>query len=227
MDNPLILLAVLPIAAYVLGATPFGFLIARGNGVDLRKVGSGNVGATNCGRACGRPWGYLCFALDVAKGMVPVLIAGALMRTNWLSQDQKMGPAQWIPTAAEQAAWLLTGCCAILGHVFPFWLKFRGGKGVATSLGVVLGIWPFFTVAGIVALGIWVIFVLTTRYVSLASIAAAMAFVPAFLWLWPKKELWPMAAFAGAMCALIFIRHRSNISRLLAGTENKIGRKKQ
>lgn len=215
--NPLIVFAVLPVAAYLAGATPFAFLIARAKGIDLRKVGSGNVGATNCGRACGKVWGYLCFLLDVAKGAVPVLIAGAVMR----------GEGAWVPAAAEQAAWLLTGCCAILGHVFTFWLKFRGGKGVATSLGVVLGIWPFFTAAGLIALGVWVVVVLVSRYVSLASVAAALVFVPAFVLLWPRLELWPMAAFAGAMCALIVIRHRTNISRLLAGTENKIGRKKQ
>jgi len=225
--NPLVMFALLPAAAYVIGSTPFGFLIARAKGIDLRKVGSGNVGATNCGRVCGREWGYLCFVLDVAKGALPVLVAGALMRTNWLSHDQKLGPAMWMPTAGEQSAWLLTGCFAILGHVLTFWLKFRGGKGVATSLGVVLGIWPFFTLAGVVALGVWVIVVLISRYVSLASIVAALVFVPAFLHLWPKQELWPMAAFASAMCLLIIIRHRSNISRLLAGKENKIGKKKQ
>lgn len=243
--HPLILFVLLPLAAYVIGATPFAFIIARGKGIDLRKVGSGNVGATNCGRACGRQWGYLCFALDVAKGLIPVLIVGWMLRTDWAYYDVvapmsgppticwllmgfdaeavKLGAPKWVPTIAQQAAWLLTGCCAIAGHVFPFWLRFRGGKGVATSLGVVLGIWPFFTAAGVVALGVWVIVTLVSRYVSLGSIVAALAFVPAFLWLWPRKELWPMATFAAAMAGLIIFRHRTNISRILAGTENKIG----
>jgi glycerol-3-phosphate acyltransferase PlsY len=223
--HPLVMFGLLPLAAYVIGSTPFAFIIARGKGIDLRKVGSGNVGATNCGRACGRGWGCLCFALDVAKGLLPVLIVGVMLRPDGYDEALavKLGGQPWVPGAIEQAAWLLTGCCAIAGHIWPFWLRFRGGKGVATALGVVLGIWPFFTAAGVVALGVWVIVTLISRYVSLGSIVAALAFVPAFLWLWPNKELWPMAIFAAAMCALIIFRHRANISRLLAGTENKIG----
>jgi glycerol-3-phosphate acyltransferase PlsY len=225
----------MPLAAYVIGSTPFAFLIARNRGIDLRKVGSGNVGATNCGRACGRGWGCLCFALDVAKGLLPVLIVGMMLRPEGYDEALvvKLGGHPWMPTAMQQAAWLLTGCCAIAGHIWPFWLRFRGGKGVATALGVVLGIWPFFTAAGVVALGVWVIVTLITRYVSLGSIAAAAAFLPAFVWLnwltsrwtnYTQTGLWPMATFAAAMCALIIFRHRANISRLLAGTENKIGK---
>ena len=97
---------------------------------------------------------------------------------------------------------------------------------MATSLGVVLGIWPFFTLAGVIALGAWIIVTLVSRYVSLGSIVAALTFVPAFVCLWPNRKLWPMAAFAAVMCALIIYKHRANVSRLLAGTENKIGRKK-
>ena len=226
IDHPLMLLVLFPLAAYVIGATPFGFVIARAKGIDLRKAGSGNVGATNCGRTCGRGWGYLCFLMDVAKGMIPVLVVSAMFRTDWAYYDAmvpKSGPPQWMPSIMQQTAWLLTGCCAIAGHVFSFWLRFRGGKGVATSLGVVLGIWPFFTAAGAVALGVWVIVTLITRYVSLGSIVAALAFLPAFVCLWPPMELWPMATFASAMVALIILRHRGNISRLIAGTENKIG----
>jgi glycerol-3-phosphate acyltransferase PlsY len=123
-----------------------------------------------------------------------------------------------------QTAWLLTGYCAIAGHIFSFWLRFRGGKGVATALGVVLGIWPFFTVAALAALGVWIIVTLISRYVSLGSIVAAATFLPAFAWLnWPATGLWPMATFAAAMAGLIIFRHRTNILRILAGTENKIG----
>jgi glycerol-3-phosphate acyltransferase PlsY len=224
--HPLVMFGLLPLAAYVIGSTPFAFIIARGKGIDLRKVGSGNVGATNCGRACGRGWGCLCFALDVAKGLLPVLIVGVMLRPEGASAvAAKSGPQPWVPGAIEQAAWLLTGCCAIAGHIWPFWLRFRGGKGVATALGVVLGIWPFFTAAGVVALGVWVIVTLITRYVSVGSIVAAATFLPAFVWLnWPPTGLWPMAAFAAAMCSLIIFRHRANMSRLLAGTENKIGK---
>ena len=215
--NAYILLGALPLAAYVVGSTPFGVLLARARGVDLRKVGSGNVGATNCGRALGRRWGYLCFVLDVAKGLGPVLVAGWLVR-----------PAEGVPAVGQQACWLLTGCGAIAGHVFSFWLKFRGGKGVATALGVVLGVWPYFTFAGLIVLGVWVAVTLTSRYVSLGSIRAAGVFLPAFAALhWGRlASLWPMGAFAGLMVVLILVRHRANIARLLKGTENKIGKSK-
>lgn len=214
-DSPLILLLVLPLAAYVVGATPFGFLIARWRGHDLRKHGSGNVGATNCGRVCGRNWGMLCFLLDVAKGLLPVLLTGWLVRSA--------GPAR-TPCLLHQAGWLLVGCGAIAGHVFTFWLGFRGGKGVATALGVVLGVWPYFTFAGLIALGVWIAVTLASRYVSLGSIVAAVAFLPAFALLnWPPTDLWPMGAFAALMVAMILLRHRANIARLLKGTENRIG----
>jgi glycerol-3-phosphate acyltransferase PlsY len=225
-DHPLIMFVLLPLAAYVVGATPFAFIIARGKGIDLRKVGSGNVGATNCGRACGRGWGCLCFALDVAKGLAPVVIVGIMLRPEGYDEAlvEKLGGQPWVPTAMQQAAWLLTGCCAIVGHIFPFWLRFRGGKGVATALGVVLGIWPFFTFAGVIALVVWIIVTLISRYVSLGSIVAALAFLAVCVaQTWRKTELWPMAAFAAAMAGLIIFRHRANISRLLAGTENRIG----
>jgi len=216
IDHPLVLLVVLPLAAYAIGATPFGFLIARSKGIDLRTVGSGNVGATNCGRVCGRAWGYLCFALDVAKGLGPVLAMG------WIVRPAAAGAT---PPAMQQAAWLLVGCGAIAGHVFSFWLKFRGGKGVSTALGVVLGVWPYFTWAGLIALAVWIAVTLASRYVSLGSIVAAVVFVPAFALLnWPATALWPMASFAVLMVGLILVRHRANIVRLLKGTENKIGR---
>jgi len=212
IDNPFILLVLFPLAAYVVGATPFGVLLARAHGVDLRKVGSGNVGATNCGRALGARWGCLCFLLDVSKGLLPVLLVGWVVRS---------GGAR--PGLLQQTAWLLTGCGAIAGHVFSFYLRFRGGKGVATALGVVLGVWPYLTYAGLIALAVWLAVTLTSRYVSLGSIAAAGAFLPAFVALnWPPGDLWPMGVFAALMIALILLRHRSNIARLMKGTENKI-----
>jgi glycerol-3-phosphate acyltransferase PlsY len=210
--NPFILLVLFPLAAYVVGATPFGVLLARAHGVDLRKVGSGNVGATNCGRALGARWGCLCFVLDVSKGLLPALLVGWVVRS---------GGGR--PGLLQQTAWLLAGCGAIAGHVFSFYLRFRGGKGVATALGVVLGVWPYFTYAGLIALAVWVAVTLTSRYVSLGSITAAGAFLPAFVALnWPPGDLWPMGVFAALMVALILLRHRSNIARLMKGTENKI-----
>jgi len=214
--NPLVLLVVFPLAAYVIGATPFGVIIARAHGVDLRSSGSGNVGATNVGRVVGRRWGYLCFFLDVIKGAAPTLLAGWLLR-----------PSTGAPGLLQQVSWLGVAFGAIAGHVFSFYLKFRGGKGVATALGVVLGMYPYFTFAGLVAFAIWIAVTLTSRYVSLGSIVAALSFLPLFvLWNWSAvPDLWPMGAFAAAMVALIIVRHRDNIRRLLAGEENKIGRK--
>ena len=214
--DPKIAAVLMPIAAYMAGSIPFGVIIAKAHGVDLRKSGSGNVGATNVGRVLGRKWGYLCFFLDLAKGFAPAMAAVLLVPAG--------GDG---PSGLQQAVWLGAGVGAILGHVFPVWLRFRGGKGVATALGVVLGIWPYFTYAGLVAFGLWIAVTLISRYVSLASVVAAIAFVP-LLALFNRQigQLWPLATFATAMAALIVVRHRTNIRRLLNGTENKIGQKK-
>jgi glycerol-3-phosphate acyltransferase PlsY len=201
---------------YLIGSTPFAYLLGRAKGVDIRTVGSGNVGATNLGRAVGRRWGYLCFALDVAKGLVPVLAVGLAL-----------GSAGRVPSPAQQAVWLAAGLGTILGHVLTFWLGFRGGKGVATSLGVVLGMYPYLTWAGLAALGVWIVVVWASRYVSLASLAAAASFLP-WMALFHGADLaalWPMVTFAGAMVVLIVLKHRSNIRRLLDGTENKVTRR--
>jgi len=193
-------------------------LLAKSQGVDLRALGSGNVGATNAGRVLGRRWGYLCFLLDTAKGLVPVLAIGLFLR-----RDGEV-------TTAEQLAWLGVAFGAIAGHVFSFYLKFRGGKGVATSLGVLLGFWPYFTVAGAGALLLWVAVTLKWRMVSLGSIVAAATFPLLFVASclaagWPIGDVLPLLIFAVAMAALIIFLHRANIARLLRGQENKIGRR--
>lgn len=214
--NPWLLFAVFPLAAYVVGSTPFAWLIGRSKGVDLRSAGSGNLGATNVGRVIGKKWGYLCFLLDVAKGFAPVFVTGFLVRRG--------GPVG----LAEQTGWLLTALAAVMGHVLSFWTRFRGGKGVATALGVVLGFWPYFTLPGLAVFALWIVVTLVWRYVSVGSIVAAAAFPLCFL---AGERLagrsiaqtWLLLAFAVAMSALVIFRHRSNIRRLLAGQENKIG----
>ena len=208
-------LVLLP-AGYLIGSIPFGAILGRLHGVDLRKVGSGNVGATNVARVLGRRWGYLCFLLDMLKGLGPALAATFLLR-----------PPEGAPPPARQAIWVGVGCAAVCGHVFSPWLGFRGGKGVSTALGMVLGIWPYFTLAGLVAGAVWVAVTLASRYVSLGSVTAGGAFLACFAALNRGRlgELWPMALFAAAVVALIVVRHRGNIRRLLAGTENKIGPK--
>jgi len=210
--------AVFPVAAYLVGSIPFGVVIARSRGIDLRARGSGNIGATNVGRVMGPRWGVLCFVLDTLKGFLPVLVVGLHVRASGRS----------VPAIVDQAAWLAVGFAVIAGHVFSLYLRFRGGKGVATSLGLLLGFFPYFTWAGLAALAVWILTVLIWRYVSLASVAAATAFPLLFVLVcilagWSVLDIWPLLAFAVVVAALVVVRHRSNIARLLAGTENRIG----
>ncbi len=208
------------VAAYFLGSIPFGLLIARAHGKDLRSIGSGNIGATNVSRALGRKWAYVCFALDVLKGLIPML--GTLYLARALP-DQSQGER-----VVLLSLWLTVGCAAIAGHIFPIYLRFKGGKGVATSFGVALGLWPYFTVCASVALATWLIVVLTWRYVSLASLVASTVFplvlivTTAITPSWRFGELWPVVAIAVAIPVLVVVRHRENIKRLIAGTETRI-----
>ncbi len=209
--------AVILICAYLLGSVPFGLLIAASHGIDLRKVGSGNVGATNLSRALGKKWAYVCFLLDFGKGFLPTLAAGvwfgSFTGTHWL------------------LARLAVGCAAVVGHIFPVYLRFKGGKGVATSFGVAVGFWPYYTFCAVVALMVWIIFLLIWRYVSLASLAGALAFplvlisTIAVLPGWSFSELWPLLIVALGIPILVFVRHRENIGRLLNGTEGKVFQK--
>lgn len=212
------------IAAYLLGSIPFGLLIARAHGKDLRSIGSGNIGATNVSRALGRKWAYFCFALDVLKGLIPMLATLHLASTR---PDQTQGER-----VVLLGLWLAVGCAAIVGHIFPIYLKFKGGKGVATSFGIALGLWPYFTVCALFALATWLIVVLTFRYVSLASILASVVF-PLVLILaiilipgWEFGILWPVVVTAFAIPVMVVMRHRENITRLIAGTESKIRQNK-
>jgi len=209
-----VVFAVAILAAYLLGSVPFAFLIARAYGKDLRIIGSGNIGATNLARAVGRKWGYVCFALDVLKGLIPMALTGAVSGAP--------------DNPVFLSLWLLVGIAAILGHVFPVYLRFKGGKGVATSFGVALGLWPYFTLCALIALAVWIAVVLVWHYVSLASICAAVAF-PIALVLgiltipnWHSLDLWPLLIAAIVIPILVIVRHRDNLRRLAAGTESRI-----
>ena len=208
------------IGSYLLGSIPFGLLIAKAHGKDLRSIGSGNIGATNVSRALGRKWAYVCFVLDVLKGMVPMLATLPIARPLSSQSQTERVILLWL--------WLAVGCGAILGHIFPIYVKFRGGKGVATSFGMALGLWPYYTICASFAILVWVAVVLIWRYVSLASIAASVTF-PLVLILaiilrpgWDFISLWPLLIAATAIPLMVIIRHRENIKRLLAGTERKI-----
>lgn len=211
------------VMSYLCGSVPFGLLLGRLKGVDIRQHGSGNIGATNVGRVLGKPWGLFAFALDLGKGLGPVAVFGVLAR-SWMS-------APGADRAVICLVWSAVAATCVLGHLFPIFLKFKGGKGVATSLGALLGLYPYFTVPGLVAFGLWVVLTLTTRYVSVGSVGAAVAFpvVFALFAAWRKQqwgttaELWPLHLFAMTMALLVVYRHRGNLRRLYQGVENRIG----
>jgi glycerol-3-phosphate acyltransferase PlsY len=193
---------VLAIVAYLLGAVPFGLLVAKSQGVDIREKGSGNIGATNVFRVVGKGWGIFTFVLDALKGFVPAYLFPILGNV-----DPEFG--------------VLFGFSAIIGHSFPVYLKFRGGKGVATSAGMLLGVAPLAVGVGFVC---WVLCMLLSRYVSLSSIVAAIA-VAITIWIQGDKPLLVKVALT-ALAVLVVWLHRANIKRLLNGTESRFGKKK-
>ncbi|WP_088253994.1 glycerol-3-phosphate 1-O-acyltransferase PlsY [Fimbriiglobus ruber] len=212
---PAVLDTLLCVGAYLVGAVPFGYLVARARGVDLFKAGSGNIGATNVARTLGRKYGVLVFALDFLKGAGPVAAVVPLARA--IDPDAA--------TDAGAAAFLRVGAAALafLGHLFPVFLGFRGGKGVATGAGAVCVLVPIPAAAAVAA---WATVALATRYVSLASLCAAAALV--IVWLAASPDPFgrgqlTITAFLIVGVAVVVVKHRANIRRLLAGTENQIG----
>lgn len=199
-------------AAYVCGSIPFGFLVARYvRGIDLRKVGSGNIGATNASRALGGRWGLVIFALDFAKGALPTAFLPGLPGLD-------AGGATTAPVVA--------GVSAILGHVFPVWLNFRGGKGVATSLGVAAVLAP---VECAVSAGLFLLLLALTRMVSLSSLIGAAGFAVTYFSRhshdWSSPGQWCLTGFSTLVPLLLVWLHRANIKRILAGTEARIGQR--
>ena len=152
------------VSTYLLGSVSFALILGKLNGINIREHGSGNVGATNLGRALGKKWGLICFFLDMGKGLVPVLAYGLI--AGLITAEGSIG-------AVEMLKWLAIGVAAVIGHVFPVFLKFKGGKGVATSAGALLGFWPVLTVPVLVAGVVWFVVTKATAYVGLASVIAA------------------------------------------------------
>ncbi len=228
MDNQTFqLAALLIIPAYLLGAIPFGLIFSKVKGIDIRQHGSGNIGATNVTRVMGKKWGYPCFALDVLKGLLPTLFAGKIIAVKMAVESAEAAGEMIAGTATNsgQIIWLCVATACIMGHMFPVYLKFKGGKGVATSLGVILGIWPYFTLTGVIVFLMWTAIWSWTRTVSIASIVAAAAF-PIYLailtWRMPGWEfggMKPLFVFSTLLAILVIVKHKSNIARLLAGTE--------
>jgi glycerol-3-phosphate acyltransferase PlsY len=210
---PIVVAVALLFAAYLIGAIPFGYLIGRVRGVDLFKAGSGNIGATNAGRVLGRKIGILVFTLDFLKGVVPVAAIVPLARH--FEAETAFGSPDVLRVGAA--------ALAFLGHLFPIYLRFRGGKGVATGAGTM-----FVLVPGPAALAIlgWIVVLLVSRIVSLASLVAASILVAAWLLAAPapfSADKLPITLFLLAGSLTVVAKHRANIARLLAGTENRIG----
>jgi glycerol-3-phosphate acyltransferase PlsY len=197
---------------YLLGSCPNGYLVSRGRGLDIRKHGSGNIGATNVLRVLGKKWGYLVFALDALKGFAAVRIAFAIGGAILTGEPQR------------ELIGIVGGLACILGHTFPVWLRFRGGKGVATSAGVLLGLMPL---AVFSVLAVWLLLFQITRYVSVASVGAAAA-LPIFVFFYLRLGLLAgrtLLPFSVVIAAVVLWRHRSNIQRLLRGEERRFGQK--
>jgi len=193
MQNPVFYV----LTAFFLGSLPFGHWLALVRGVDLRKQGSGNTGATNVGRVLGKKWGIFIFVLDLGKGWIAVALAKSVGNL----------PETWSITV---------GVSAVLGHIFSPWLGFRGGKGVATSAGILIGLAPW------VALGvalIWFLIFQISRTVSVASLCAATAFPVFVFWLIPEQRVFQWISIG--MTVLVWFRHRDNLKRLLQGKENR------
>jgi acyl phosphate:glycerol-3-phosphate acyltransferase len=215
-----LLLILIPLA-YLLGSVPFGLIIGKSRGVDVRTAGSGNIGATNVGRLLGKRFFFLVFFLDMLKSLVPMLIASWLVaRIPERERDRTI-----------YLLWLLVGFAAVLGHMFSVFLTFKGGKGVATSAGVMLGLVPYFTLPAVVAIAVFIVAFAAMRYMSVASMAGAVA-MPIAYYVIGRMRGWPVTGtqlplliFSVVIAALIIFKHRGNISRLVHGTENRFVRK--
>ena len=205
-------LAVVGIGSYLLGSIPFGYLAGKIAGIDIRKVGSGNIGATNVVRALGKRYGYTVFALDFLKGFGAVTISMSLVtdtRPEWISAE---------------IIGIFAAVASVIGHSYPLWLKFRGGKGVATSVGALFGLVPL---AAVIAVIIWISIFWFTRYVSVASVVTAIALPFVILIMTRVNEIRGSALFyfSVGMAAVVIWRHHSNISRLMHGSEPRFTRK--
>lgn len=214
--------------AYILGSIPVGYLIGRARGLDIRQHGSKNVGATNVGRVLGRRLGLICFVLDMAKGAVPVIVAGVINELITKEIDSISAQQMWL--------WLAVACAAVLGHMHSLFLGLRGGKGVATGFGAMLAMWPLLTFPALGVMVVWYGMLRLTRYVSVASMTASLSLPLAYL----VRVLLPDATdvdfsqrldrvlntsppliIATVLALLIVFKHRTNIARLRRGEEPK------
>ena len=206
---PILCYILTALGAYLLGAIPFGFLVAKAKGIDIRSVGSGNIGATNALRVLGKPAGIAVLLLDVAKGYAAVWLCAVLVK-------------HFSTNADLETLRVVAGIGAVLGHNYTCWLKFKGGKGIATTAGVYLALAP---VPLGIALAVFILAIALTRYVSVGSIAGAIA-LPAAVWVLAPQNIF-LGIVTTALGALAVYKHKSNLQRLRAGTENRLGQKKE
>ena len=222
-----LLVAVILIVSYLLGSIPSGLLISKSQGIDIREHGSKNIGATNVWRTMGKKWGLLAFLCDTFKGWLAVSV-GIWIAARW-GYDVPLARAKvGIGHLAPDYAGITAALGCILGHNFPVWLRFKGGKGVATSLGVIIGMMPL---VSIIIFAVWGLVLKLTRYVSLASLIAALSLpitVIALMFVgpaqgWAAVHGWGNFYFACAAAILVVKRHTPNIKRLMNGTELRFG----
>ncbi|HRQ74795.1 MAG TPA: glycerol-3-phosphate 1-O-acyltransferase PlsY [Phycisphaerales bacterium] len=216
---------ILIIVAYLAGSIPFGLVVGKLHGIDIREHGSKNIGATNVGRVLGRKSGMVCFLLDVLKGAVPVIIAGVWMGTLNVPARELTQSTMWM--------WMLVAMATVIGHMYSIFIGFKGGKGVATGFGALAGMWLLLTIPAFVGIVIWATAVRLTKYVSVASILAGLAIPVCYAMTIIGSE------FAGAgarllhaspplivtslLALLIIYKHRANIARLRRGEEPRVG----
>ncbi len=206
------------LGAYLLGSIPFGFLVAKAKGIDIRNVGSGNIGATNAMRVLGKPAGIFVLLADAVKGWFACYVGLALCcALTPTTTDSISGTFQELNNCV-----IIAGIFAVLGHNYTCWLKFKGGKGIATTAGVYLALAPL---PLLIALMIFILAVVVTRYISVGSIAGAVA-LPVAVWIMTPQNLF-LGIVTTALGALAIYKHKANIQRLMAGTENRFGQKKE
>jgi len=202
---PILSYTITVIAAYLLGSIPTGFLVAKARGIDIRTVGSGNIGATNAFRILGKGPGFFVLFMDALKGWFAVEVIS------------KFAPQILSVSVPDDYLRITAGVAAILGHNYTCWLRFKGGKGVATSAGVVAALVPW---SLLIVLGLWIVLFVATRYVSVASIVAAFA-LPFATWFTTDHNV-RLTIITGALGALAIYKHKANLQRLFNGTENRI-----
>jgi len=224
-----------PLLAFLLGSIPFGLLIARARGIDIRQHGSGNIGATNVLRVVGKKYGITCLFLDLLKGLIPTILAISLIRFDGMRNPMMLQTLEPLsaefPMVTAQIFQVLTGLCAILGHNYSPWVGFKGGKGIATSAGVMIAMMP---AAIVILLIIWLLVFFISKYVSLASVIAALSLpILTFYGSWYHGKIqdgtWNKALFIFSIVIAVLAtwKHRSNLKRLIEGTEHRFERKKK